>query len=118
MANTKNIYVNKFTQEPLTTYAPTAFMAIREQYGLDPVVNRTSDSEKLEEQRKRFMKKQVCPICGSPKTYIRDTNIMVCTNDKCTGFVRKDEEGKIISATPAYSELTVKGEAVATSILD
>lgn len=114
----KNLYINKFTKEPVSTYSPTAFQKIRTQFGLDPAENRTSNAEKLEQQRERFLKKQNCPVCGSKKTYIKNTNVMVCTNPDCKGFVRKDEDGKVVSYTPPFSELTVKGEAVASSILD
>lgn len=114
----KNTFVNTYSKNPVSTYVPSAFEALREEFGLDPVSNRTNDKEKLAQQQENFSKKYVCPICGNSKTFIKGTNVMVCKNPECKGFEQKDADGNVIGFEVPFNELSIRGEAIASTILD
>lgn len=109
---------DKYRNEYLNTYTPAAFDKIREDFNLPKLSRRTGKEEKLKEQRENFSKKYICPVCGCPQTYLKDTNVMVCANPECNGIEVKDKEGSVVGYNVPYRELTNRGEAIASSILD
>lgn len=103
---------------PLNTYTPSAFEAIRKEFGLGPKNVRTTDETRLKKQQERFLQKQTCPVCGGTKTFIKGTNVMVCKNPECKGFPVKDKDGNIVDYKITFTELNTKSEAIASAILD
>lgn len=100
---------NKFTGEELTTY-PTIFASLSKQ------THKAKSPEKLEQQRDKFSSRYVCPICKQPKTWVEDTNIMVCTNESCPGIRIKDQIGNVIKIIPPFSRLNHKGFDIANEL--
>lgn len=116
----ENDYYGTYDAEktPLNTYTPSAFEAIRKEFGLGPKNVRTTDETRLKKQRERFLQKQTCPICGGTKTFIKGTNVMVCKNPECKGFPVKDKDGNVVDYKITFTELNTKSEAIASAILD
>lgn len=105
----KQNFTNRFTGEKLSTY-PTAFASLSKK------ILAKKDAEKLEKQREKFSSRYICPICKQPKTWIEDTNIMVCTNESCTGIPVKNRDGEVFKYLPSYSQLTHRGCDIAKDL--
>lgn len=88
-------FKNTYTQETVTGYSiASAFDAAREELNLKP----------LREDTKKPLAEHTCPICGSVKTHIEGTNIMVCTNPDCSGYKpRKANEDS--ESLPSFSKI-------------
>lgn len=103
-----------------TTERYTSFEALREGFGMKPIVKKTSDKEKLSEQQKKFVEKHICKACGMPMTYIHG-NIIACKNPKCKGIEiqREDKEGNIITSYITSCELlSERGAEIANNIFN
>ena len=86
-------FKNTYTHETLTGYSiSSAFDKIREELNLKP----------LKDSKKKSYAEHTCPICGSVKTHIEGTNIMVCTNPDCSGYKPKKEDAE---ALPSFSKI-------------
>lgn len=102
-----NEYYNQFTGERLSVY-PTIFARYKKK--------RKVDQDKLNSQQDNFSKKYVCPICGQPKTWVQDTNLMVCQNESCPGIPVKNKDGEIVNTLPSYSQLNTRGAEIAATL--
>ena len=63
----------------------TSMEDLRENFNLKPVTKQTHDTEKLDQQRKKFV--GTCKVCHSEMQYVQGTNILICPNTKCKGIV-------------------------------
>lgn len=102
-------FADKYTGERLSLY-PTPFRQLS-QKGL-----RTSDETKLQKQKETFSGKHICPLCKQPRTWVKDTNIMACTNPECKGFPVKDTDGLIVGYKPSWKTLSTRGEEIASTL--
>jgi DNA-directed RNA polymerase subunit RPC12/RpoP len=116
-----NKYINKYTQEEVSTFMPDAFNEIRKQFGLEPIQKRTNKQERLQKQRNQFLRKYVCRVCGNPMEWIKGTNVMACTNKDCKGIQKKerDEDGnEKITTLPVMMTLNPHGEEIAETLFN
>lgn len=76
-----------------TTARYSSFTECAKAFGCRPVKRRTDNAEKLAKQREKFVGK--CKVCGENLTYINGTNVLACTNPKCTGIkmTAKNDDG-------------------------
>ena len=96
----------------------TSLEALREGFGLKPVVKRTKDADKLKAQREKFL--GTCRVCKQPLVY-NGGNVLTCNNESCKGlkFTKKDEEGNDYDVyMPYYRLLDDKGASIAENIFD
>lgn len=107
--NTNN-FTNRFTGEKLSVYPVITFGKC--------VSKRTGDVEKLQKQRENFSQKYLCPICGQPKNWIQNTNLMVCQNESCKGFPIKNKDGEVIGYKPSFSQLNQRGAEIAATLFE
>lgn len=111
-------FENKFTGEVLTLY-PSSFLLWREAFGLPKEITRSQVAEQRRQKKaESFKDKHKCPYCGTERHHIKDTNIMVCVNEKCKGFNKIDEAGETVQHKDSYELLTTVGSAVAKNLLD
>lgn len=97
----------------------SSFEELAKVYGCRPVNKKTKDAKKLETQKEKFCAKHLCSACKQPMTFINNTNVMVCTNDKCKGIknTKTDKEGnEIISYTTSYDVLDTLGAEIGNII--
>lgn len=118
MKKTQNAYTNKFTGNELNTYTPSAFTEVRKMMGLKPLIKKTSDKSKLNQQVKNFQDRYICPFCKTPQKWIPNTNLMVCQNPSCSGKPVTDKNGNFIKYAPVYAMLNQRGEAIADTLLN
>lgn len=105
----KHEFTDTYTKERLSLY-PTPFRALSKKS------LKTADEKKLKKQQEKFAGRYICPLCKQPKTWIKDTNIMSCTNSECKGFAVTNVEGEIIDYKPVYSTLSTRGEEIAATL--
>ena len=97
----------------------TSLEALRQAYGLKPVLRRTSDKDKLASQREKFLK--TCKCCKQPLTYLSGTNVLACCNPDCKGIEMKskNEDGSInVWYIPVTRILDEKGMEIAMNLFD
>lgn len=104
-----NEFKDKFTGERLSLY-PTPFRALSQKN------LRTNDDSKLEKQKEKFTERYLCPLCKKPRTWIKDTNIMSCTNVECQGFPVVNSDGEIIGYRSSWKLLSTRGEEIASTL--
>lgn len=112
--------MNNYRMSKGTTEHYTSLAALREGWGMKPVIKKTRDSEKLAEQQKTFVNKHICKACGLPMTYIHG-NIMACKNPECKGIEvkREDKEGnEIVSYITSCEILGDRGAEIANNIFN
>lgn len=112
--------MNNYRMSKGTTEHYTSFTALREAWGMKPVIKKTRDKDKLEKQQEAFVNKHKCKACGRPMTYIHG-NIMACTNPDCKGIEikREDKEGNVIISYITSSELLDnRGAEIANNIFN
>lgn len=117
MKKNQNLYTNIFTGNELGTYTPAAFSDLRLQYGLKPLQKKTKDDKKLKKQVENFSSRYICPFCNTPQTWVKNTNLMVCQNPKCSGKPIKSKDGTLIKYAPVYAQLNQRGTAIAETLL-
>lgn len=103
-----------------TTEHYTSLDALREGWGMKPVVKKTSDVEKLAKQQESFVKRHICRACGLPMAYI-DGNVMTCRNPECKGIEvkREDKDGnEITTYLISYEILGERGAEIANNIFN
>ena len=110
-------YINKYTGDCESTFVPDAFLEIRKKFGMDDVKKKTDDDSRLSKQKKDFMGKYVCKVCGSTLEWVEGSNIMICTNKSCKGIEKKNKDGSV-SSLPVVVYLNSHGEEIAETILD
>ena len=120
---TRTTYRNTYTGDELSVYYPLAFQQIRKEFGLNELIRRTSNEEKLKKQQQKFNSKYMCRSCGSQMTWVEGTNVLVCPNHDCKGRVRviktreKDGSEKEITLSSVVNVLlTPHGENVVESL--
>lgn len=95
MGNTN--FKNTFTGESVNTYVPAAFAALS---------TKKKPRRKKDEIVKKLQKKCVCKYCKQPMQWVRDTNIMVCKNEKCPGLKIKNTDGEVIATLPSFHRIS------------
>ena len=112
-----NKYFDTYTKEPLGTYTPDAFVKMREMFNCKPLTKKAADESKVEKQKEQFLDRYVCPHCGKRTSWVKDTNIMVCTNPDCPGEEIKNSKGEVVTSHSTYHTLNHRGESIATTLL-
>ena len=82
----------------------SSFKEMRQSWGLKPIVKKTKDENKLESQRQSFVNKHKCRACGKPMVFVGNSNVMVCSNEKCKGL--KHEYIDKFGETQTYYEIS------------
>jgi hypothetical protein len=96
----------------------SSFEECAKAFGCRPVVKKTKDEKKLEEQKEKFCARHRCKACGEPMVWITGS-VMTCVNEKCKGIKieREDSEGnKMISYITSYDLLDDLGAKIADAI--
>lgn len=97
----------------------TSFEDLAKAFGCKPVRKQTTDKQKLNSQREKFMGKHLCKNCKQPMTYIGGNQI-VCTNEKCPGIkhevINEETKEKRIWYTPSFDLLDNRGAEIAENI--
>ena len=95
---------------------------LRTAWNCKPIIKRTNDEEKLKKQRESFSERHICKACGKPMTFISETNIMCCTNEKCSGIkhqaVNEETGEEKVWYTTSYKTLDEKGANIANIIFN
>lgn len=91
----------------------TSLESLREHFGLKPLKHKTADDDKLKKQQEQFLGK--CKVCGEPLSYIKNTNILACTNPQCKGITVKGKSDSDVKI-PVMRLLNEKGGEIAYSL--
>lgn len=113
--NNNGKITNQFNRV-VNTYIPAEFKNLRQEFGLDPIRNKTSNANKLESQRENFKSKYKCKLCGEHMEWIRGTNMMICKNEKCKGYPVKNKAGEVVAYRPSVFQLTARGAEIAETL--
>lgn len=82
----------------------SSFEEMAKAYGHKPVVKKTKDTNKLASQQEKFCARHRCKACGNPMVFVGNTNVMVCSNEKCKGL--KHEYIDKFGETQIYYEIS------------
>ena len=97
----------------------SSFEEMAKAYGHKPVIKKTKDANKLASQQEKFCARHKCKACGNPMMFIGNTNVMVCSNEKCKGLkqTRTDKEGnEVVTYTTSYDILDELGAEIGNNI--
>ena len=98
----------------------TSLEALREGFGLAPVVRRTKDENKLKSQKEKFL--GTCKVCKQPLVKISDANVLCCQNPECKGIKmtsKNEEDGsEKVWYIPVTRVLDDKGSHIAHNLFD
>ena len=87
--------------------------------GRETAKKRTSDEQKLQAQKEKFVGK--CKVCGQDLTYRHGTNILACTNANCKGIEMKRKNDDGTESTwyiPVTRLLDTTGMEIAMNLFD
>ena len=103
-----------------TTEHYTSLEALREGFGLSPVVRRTKDENKLKAQQEKFL--GVCKVCKQPMSLIDGCNVLACKNETCKGIKmtsKNEEDGtEKVWYIPVTRVLDEKGATIAHNLFN
>jgi len=97
----------------------SSFEEMAKACGRKPIIKKTKDANKLASQQEKFRAKHLCAACKQPMEFVRNTNVMVCSNEKCKGLknVRVDKEGnEVVTYTTSYDILDELGAEIGNVI--
>lgn len=83
----------------------------------NPKTNKTNKISK--DTKAKFEKRHTCRVCKQPLTWIDGTNVCVCQNPNCKGWITKttDDEGNVKKEVkPFFHTLDETGTSIASKI--
>ena len=69
-------------------------------------------------QKKKDKFAGICRICKTPMSYINGTNVIVCTNEKCSGLKKNTDESEEKIFKPIFRLLDDKGIDIAAKLFE
>lgn len=111
-------YKNTYTNTELSTYTPTAFEKIREQFGLSTLDKKPRNPTVLKSKIEKFTERKQfeCKVCGSKLEWITGTNSFACINENCKGIEKTRRDGTKYYI-PVITLLNAQGQAIAETLL-